>query len=830
MFPICKQVLSIVFFFVFLLNSLCIWARDTPETTRVIQAVKTDKSIKVDGVLDEEVWATAQPATDFKTFSPTVGEAPSQKTEIRVLYSNQSLYIGAMMYDVSPDSVMQELGERDQWFGTNSDVLGMYLDTYDDDQNGFAFFVTAAGVQADVRYSSNGTDSNWDAVWHSKAKVTDEGWVVEMEIPYGAIRFPEQEIQDWGIGFMRRIRRIREQSTWHGYDPAETGFIQQLGTLKDLKNIEPPLRLSITPYASAYVDVFRDKANPDNNSSKRIIRGGMDVKYGINESFTLDMTLIPDFGQVQSDDEILNLSAFEVRYNERRPFFTESVELFNKVGLFYSRRIGGSPINFYSVSDELEEGEEIVENPSDVQMFNGTKLSGRTPNNLAVGVLNAVTGNTFATVKNAEGEEREILTNPLTNYNITVFDQAFKNASYLSFINTNVWRKGSFRDANVTGTAFRWGNKKQTYALEGSAALSQIFEEEEDGATLGHKHNVEFGKTSGNLTWNLGHRVIDAKYDQRDFGFLRNNNEMENWASLNYNIYKPFYKFNGLYSGLYVSHSTRYKPFDFQSLFVNAWGNVTFAKSFTTVNIFAGTNPVEGNDFWEPRVDGRFFKTSRTWNGGFWISTDYRKTFAIDMSSNAFLAPLYGAKSFNFRVAPRVRVNDRLSFQLASSYNYSPVNVGFVTTANDDSEVYFGARKRPTVTNQLSGKYSFSSVMGLNLRVRHYWSKVIYDKFYLLKDDGYLTPSSLEGEYNNSFNAWTVDFVYSWVFSPGSQLSVVWKNQIFQSDYDGTTHYETIEADNYFNNFSKTLSSPGLNSLSLRLLYYLDYQMVKRKR
>jgi hypothetical protein len=204
------------------------------------------------------------------------------------------------------------------------------------------------------------------------------------------------------------------------------------------------------PYISAYANNY-----PYNTPGKRNtaynLNGGLDVKYGINESFTLDMTLVPDFGQVQSDNQVLNLSPFEVRFNENRQFFTEGTELFNKGGFFYSRRIGGKPLGYGNVEGQLQEGEKIVENPSTSRLVNASKISGRTDRGLGIGIFNAVSPNMYATVENEEGEQRKFSRSLLSNYNIVVFDQSLKNNSYVSLINTNVTRAGHTYDANVTG-------------------------------------------------------------------------------------------------------------------------------------------------------------------------------------------------------------------------------------------------------------------------------------------------------------------------------------------------------------------------------------------
>ncbi|HRD40410.1 MAG TPA: DUF5916 domain-containing protein, partial [Bacteroidia bacterium] len=256
------------------------------------------------------------------------------------------IYINAFCYEVSSDSVLHELSTRDN--EANADLFGVFFDTYNDDINAFGFFVTAAGTQIDARYSSEGQDFDWNAVWLSAVNITANGWAVEMKIPYSALRFSAKEEQTWGFNALRKIRRLREMSFWNPVLPTINALVRQFGHVTGLKKIKPPLRLSITPYVAGIINNYPYN-QPGIDNTTYNASGGLDLKYGISDGFTLDMTLVPDFSQVQSDNQVLNLSPFEVQFQERRPFFTEGTELFNKGGLFYSRRVGGQPLLYYDV-------------------------------------------------------------------------------------------------------------------------------------------------------------------------------------------------------------------------------------------------------------------------------------------------------------------------------------------------------------------------------------------------------------------------------------------------------------------------------------------------
>jgi len=403
-----------------------------PKPKKIMEAKRVEGKIVIDGNLDENEWQSAVAADSFVTFQPVPGLKASEDGQIRVLYDNEGFYIGAFLADSDPASIPKQLSQRDEI--QNTDWFAVILDTYKDGNNGLGFIVSASGVQLDVKYSVYGEDSGWDAVWESKVTFTDKGWIVEMKIPYSAIRFPKQENQEWHINFLRLYQRKQEKSSWSIINPLISGFLNQSGILTGIKNISSPIRLQATPFFAVYGQQFTNKATAQKNVYGSSFNGGMDIKYGINDAFTLDMTLIPDFGEAQSDNQVLNLTPFEVRFDENRQFFTEGTELFNKGNIFYSRRIGGTPLNYGKAYEGLLPGEKVLNNPQRGKIVNATKISGRTPSGLGLGLFNATSLKSYATIQQVNGEERNVETDPLTNYNIFVLDQNLKNNSYLSFM------------------------------------------------------------------------------------------------------------------------------------------------------------------------------------------------------------------------------------------------------------------------------------------------------------------------------------------------------------------------------------------------------------
>ncbi len=821
-----------------------------PAPKRQLQAVRIAQPLKLDGVLDEAAWQTAPVASQFYELEPTPGPREKHPTEVRVLYDDDAIYIGAVMHDVSQDSILRELSARDD-IG-NSDFFGVFLDTYNDHLNGYEFIVTSGGVQVDARQSpANGEDGNWNAVWDSRTTLRGTDWVAEIRIPYSAIRFSSAAEQVWGINFARQRRSSRQKFFWNEIRPQVDGFVNQWGLLTGLRDLKPPLRLSLTPYVSAYVNHYPFNVQGRRNASTSF-NGGADVKWGINESFTLDATLVPDFGQVQSDNQVLNLSPFEVQYNENRGFFTEGTELFNKGGLFYSRRVGATPLGFYDVGDQLRAGEVVAENPGVTRLLNATKVSGRTSKGLGVGVFNAVSNNVYAVVQDeATGARREVLTQPLSNYNIVVLDQSLKNNSYVSLVNTNVTRAGATYDANVTGGLFRFANKANSYALTGQGVYSnrrgKVFgQEAEVDDRDGYKYYLSVNKISGNFTWGLDHGIESHTYNPNDLGLLFNNNSISQSLSAGYNIYKPFWKLTRLstYGGL--NYSLLEQPRRYQDASVYAGANTTLAKSFLSMRLNVDAAPLT-RDYFDPRRApiGKYY-VRKPGNFGFngYFSSDYRKKFALDLGYGGRLfvpdGDRTGRTGYDLSLGPRYRASNQLSFVYQIAYGVRYNQIGYAGGLNPDEpldagllqefggrtgDVLLGRRNVTTITNTGTATYTFTNRMSFNIRLRHYVSNVHYRDFSRLHPDGLETPEpAYARNRDNTFNAFNIDAVYSWWFAPGSQVSIVWKNA-------SATSLSANEATPlYFDNLSNTLNTPHNNSVSVKVLYYLDYLALRRKR
>lgn len=805
-------------------------AQTTKTTTKQIVAQRISSPVKIDGLLNESVWKTAPAALGYTEFRPTPfkPEDPANRTEAYLMYNDEGIFIGGYCHEKTKDSISKELVGRDN-LGSN-DFIGIIFDTYNDKINGFEYFLTPLGEQMDAKMApnpnGNNEDFSWNAVWQSAAVIHDDGWSFEIFLPFSAIRFSKKNIQDWGINITRRRQKTGQQFTWNTIDPNVNGFLTQEGQWTGLQNIKPPVRLQFTPYFSTYANHFSSNA-PGTNNWTSSVNGGMDVKYGISQALTLDMTLIPDFGQVRSDNTVLNLSPFEVKYNENRPFFTEGTELFNKGNFFYSRRVGGRPIHYNDVYNSLGANEKIISNPIETKMANATKISGRLNGGLGIGFFNAITNRTYATIEDANKNKRKVETSPLTNYNIIILDQTLKNNSSISLINTNVWRSGKDYDANVTAALFDFFDKKNMWNLGGKLGTSNLFNYQGDGKTQqGYTGNLYFGKSSGRLNFQFSETVTDDKFNFSDLGYFTMNNLWEQSLWVGHSWTKPTKWYNQLRMNFNANYFRRLKtPADYAAASVNLNFNGQL-KNLMQTGFTVGYEP-SPHDYYEPRKTGKFFKG---WNSSFvnvWAGTNRAKKYQVFTEFFYVSRDMFNGNKIAFTFNQGYRFNDKFSVFYNLFLEPQKRNIGFAGFMGND--VVFGKRDVHTVENAITLKYNFNTKMGITTDIRHYWSKVTYKNpatdFFKLMDDGSLQSfSNYTGNPNQNYNDFYVNAVYTWQFAPGSFINIVWKNTNPVGNFNRETKH------GYFKNLDNTISQSHNNNISLKVLYFLDYLSLKKKK
>lgn len=546
-----------------------------------LEAFKINTSIQIDGRLDEAVWGEADVANDFMQFRPDEGAAASQPTEVRVLYGDGHLYIGAFLYDENPGGIEQTLGRRDDY--NRADWFLVSIDSYFNRQDAFSFGVNAAGVQYDgLRTGSGGgggpgipgIDTSWDAVWYSEVRVTDEGWVVEMQIPYSMLRFPETDIQTWGIHFTRRIPRLGEESEWPLVPRTNRdNLIARFGHLTDIREIEPRPNIQVRPYTVTRLNTSESSSEPGQRVSDTSFDLGGDVKIGLGSNITLDATINPDFGQVESDPAVLNLTAFETFFQEQRPFFIEGIQIYEfSVGpgeLLYTRRIG-------------------ARNP----IIGAAKVSGRTEKGLSFGVLGATTGERF---------------NPTSNYGITRLSQQigdFSSAGGILTAYDSPYEGGSGRRQSFTGGSdwdLRFADNR--YGIEGFASFTHRTLTSGESSETGFAGKMWTRKRQGTWTGFAGVDIFSDEYNPNDLGQLRRNNMIVTLSRIEHQINgsRPFGPFQRADANVFAVQQFSYDGglnLGLELDFGTNWTFRTFQSMEAAVTL---ENPFGGYDLFETR-------------------------------------------------------------------------------------------------------------------------------------------------------------------------------------------------------------------------------------
>ena len=795
----------------FLLLTLSSTASFFSQEKKEIVANRINNPPKIDGILNDDLWKLLPAVSDFNMFEPGNEGLISKEyqTLVKMAYDDNAVYIAVFMFDPNPDKILRQLSQRDEVF-VQADLFYVALNTLNDGINETRFYVTSAGTIGDSKNSQNEEDFNYNVVFDCKTSIDKKGWYAEYKIPYNALRFPEIEMQDWSVNFYRELKNKNETHSWNFIDNKVGNEKLYNGLVTGIKDINPPVRLIFYPFAQGVVSNF-------DNNSKTDVTAGLDLKYGISDSFTLDLTLVPDFGQTAFDEVRLNLGPFEQTFEENRAFFTEGVELFDKGEIFFSRRIGGPPSG---TIEGLNPNETIIEAPSNVNILNAVKVSGRTKKGLGVGFLNSITERTYATTRDSvTGSTQKKLIEPITNYNVFVVDQVFNGNSSVSLINTNVLRDGSdYRDANVTAGVFSIADKENRFRTSGRAIFSNV--NDGDGYKSGFQSEFDMFRTKGNLRYRVGHDFANTTLDINDLGVNFRNNYNNFVAGISYEIFEPSKIFNKYEISLTARHRRLYRPD------VQTGNNLSLDSFFFTANRFAfGVDAdlnSERKDYFEPRIDGRYFIYAPNFRVTSWISTDFRKKFAFDLSLG--FRNYIDDEQHNYKIGltPRFRVSNNLLLIWETELFVSNNNRGYI----DDNgvDIYFGQRAITNLENSLQASYNFDPYKAIDLRFRNYWGTADYsdDLFFLLNQNGTLTQFDYDiSEYNpnRNFNIWNIDLSFRWRFAPGSEVSFLYRNQIFNEDDLSNINF----GDSLDNLFQQTAQ----HTFSIRVTYFLDYNNLK---
>ena len=759
---------------------------------RTLSAYPVTGTISTDGRLDEPEWESASHATGFVQYEPNEGAEPSQQTEVHVLYGDNALYVGAILYDDEPDRIMRTMGRRDEM--SQSDWFIISIDSYFDRKTAYNFGVNAAGVQADgivttgfFRFQGFPFDTSWDAVWTSAVHVSNKGWVVEMRIPYSMLRFPEADIQQWGINFRRMIPRSGEILDWVLIPRASrgAGTVAQYGILDGLQNIRPRRNVQVIPYTRS--QVMTEEGDPGKLRSERDLAVGGDLKIGLSTNVTLDATINPDFGQVEADPAELNLTAFETFFPERRPFFTEGIQIFNfrldfRDALLYTRRIGAhAPI------------------------IGASKLSGRTSRGLSFGILGAATGESL---------------DPSRYYGVARLQQQIGNLSSIGGMLTAFEDVGNRR--SFTG-GIDWDLRllDNQYRIDGVASFSRrnalTSIPDENGFTV----FAGFGKTQGIWNYSTGVMVMSDAYNPNDIGQLRRNNYINFDGRVEHQINggRPFGPFRRASFDLFASNDISYREQLNQGLGFNLHSDWQ-THGFQEIRLEGRSDYIFGGfDIYETRGLSPRSKpqeatlevsvesdSRRTWQiqpgieygwfgdggfeVGFGIETDWNVSSRLRLSVETQYSREKGVTDWASNeafenVGSEWSIGEESGEPTSETIFRSFDDRGHLDTILGSMDPYsapgryyapvYGERGTHSLDTTIRGNFILSPILSIQFYGQIFTARGQYQNFTILQDrDTLVELPSYPKTHDFAFTSFQTNTVLRWEYRPGSTLYLVW--------------------------------------------------------
>jgi len=705
-------------------------------TRRSLPAVRMQGAPPViDGRLDDAAWRQAPVASGFVQVEPREGEPATEATEVRVLYDDEALYVAIRARDRTPKAIAAQLTRRDQ--PSHSDRVHVIIDSYHDRRTAFHFGVNPLGVKMDLyRYEDTREDIGWDAVWEVATTIDDEGWTAEFRIPLSQLRFSGAPLQDWGINFARDIARRNELSVWSPVSPNENAIVSRSGVLEGLRDLPSGRRIELLPYTVAQLRRGPGaEENPffrKNDGSAEI---GADLKMGITNNLTLDLTVNPDFGQVEADPAQVNLTAFETFLPERRPFFVEGSGIFQfgigmgdgdgaNQSLFYSRRIGRSP------QGASPSGEGWVDRPSQTRILSAAKLSGKTESGWSVGVLNALTGSEEARFAGADGSRSSGVIEPLSNASVVRIQRDLRGGeTTLGGIGTALFRDADvaadlgLRDRALTGgfdarhrfaggdfelRAFLLGSRvsgsrEAILATQRSSArylqrpdADYLSVDPDATSMVGWSGNFEIFKSGGG-PWRYASltQYRSPGFEVNDLGFMPSTGSLEQGAFVGYRQTQP-----GAYLrnwGVNVNAWSAWTSgWERTNIGANLNGNANFLNNW---GVFAGANTNRGGLNPTLLRGGPALRTEPSWNGWAGVNSDGRRDLQVSANHNWSVRPDADSWSHSLSTNLRWRPSERATVRTGPFVSWREEDrqwVGRVPTGAEDHYV-FGRMEQTTV-------------------------------------------------------------------------------------------------------------------------------------
>jgi Domain of unknown function (DUF5916)/Carbohydrate family 9 binding domain-like len=846
MLQLCKRLFSSILSITLFLNNGIISgqnlvSKDTafklrvPGKPRIYNTIRlaTAKPV-IDGKLDDDCWKTGEWAGDFTQFVPSQGGKPSQPTEVKILYDDENIYVAIRAFDSEPGKIQKFAGLRDDIIG---DEVGVTFDSYHDHRTGFEFDLTAYGQKVDLILTNPMSwDVNWNPVWYGKVGFEDSAWVAEMRIPLSQLRYSNDDEQVWGLHVWRWINRLQEESDWEIQSLTGPGVMYYFGELHGIKGLKKSQRLEIMPYSLAKLSTSaNDPTNPFTNKG-RLWGGnaGLDAKVGLGSNFTIDLSVNPDFGQVESDPSVMNLTAFETLYEEKRPFFLEGKNIysddFDGNSMFYSRRIGHSPSLTINQTDSLK-----VNAPDKTAILSAIKLSGITSNGLSVAILQSLTASEYAQTSDLNGSKKTYNIEPLTNYLVarilkdyntgtTMLGGIFTSTnrmiddSHLNFLTRNVYTGGLdllhqwkdkefFIEARLIGSYAMGDHTAITYLEESSARYFQrpdahYLNFDSTRTTLsGYGGKLRIGKGSkGFWRYDTGLTWMSPGLELNDLGYMQITDLLNQDNNISYFVNQPVSIFRTYTIGL-----EEFNQFNFNGDYLLSGTHLTLNTTFTNM-----WNVVNNLAFISPSVDPRILRGGNSMKvpGQIMIAGLATGDITKKLYPSAQYEFIFGADNYLrfFQFAPGVtyRPINTLKFNLSVNYSTNRNDLQYVSTLSEPPENRYilGQVDQKTlgivfridynITPQFSiqfygspfvstGMYSNYKYItnplssDYNSRFRLYNQTLTSGNTVNLNDNGY----NISDEINNpnfNFHQFRSNLVAKWEYRPGSLIYLVWSS------------------------------------------------------
>jgi hypothetical protein len=796
-------------------------------TERVVPEIRATRvnphAPVVDGNLDDPVWTGGKVdlITDFTQTDPDEGELPSESTLVAVAYDESAVYVAFWCYDSEPDNVDRQLVRRDRW--SQSDQVSIRLDPYHDHQSGFLFTVSAAGTQRDMRiYNDDHTDLSWDGVWHSGVRQQPWGWSAEMAIPYHCLRFQEQDEHVWGVDFVRIVNRKNEWNKWAYVPSSEHGMASHFGHLTGLQGIKPARHLEVLPYVVSSLET-EPKSLGNENGLDYVGNTGVDIKYGLSSNLTLDATINPDFGQVELDQPVLNLSAFETWFPERRPFFVEGSDLWrSEYTMFYSRRVGRAPSQGIDDDQYLYE----ISRPKASTILGAAKLSGKIAERTSIAFLGAVTdeeiekyaaeplttdttwiGDSVAAVDTTliDTVFREGVVEPMAGYSVLRVKQELFDRSNVGAILT-VASQDTYHPAVTGGMDWRLYTNDGKWYFRGQSIFSKV-----DPDNTGFATDLVVGKGSGkHIRGSVGLVIKDPHLHINRLGYTNRNDTRHIWTWWQYRTTDDWFIIRNSWNNINLWYSRNYAGAE-----IEKGGNFNFYIEFTNNWSLGGGSSIQaekysdmetrGHGLWEwPQVP--------TFSWWFSLNTDERKMFSFNWNPGG--GSDRGGSWWANWIGMDVRPRSDMEFSIGTNIVRDLGGTRWVDNPDDETTLFANLDK-----NQVSLRASASMMFHRNLSCQLSASGLIsgldYRNYRPYLGEGQYGPVDADQNYDFNWSSLNSTLLLRWEYRPGSTLYAVWTRS--RSEYD-----DTVNDLDFSRDFDRFFSAGADNVFLIKASYWLN--------